>query len=86
MSITTDTSTDCVTEEYLLEDAPEDEDGEAGAVSSSPGASRVSTPIRVIPATDAQPLVTIRVCCELQPQLTALYCTHCTNCTHYRNK
>ena len=82
MSITTDTSTDCVTEEYLLEDAPEDEDGEAGTLSSS----RVSTPIRVIPATDAQPLVTIRVCCELQPQLTALYCTHCTNCTHYRNK
>ena len=61
MSITdtTDTSTECVTEESPLEDAPEDEDGEAGSLSSSPGASRVSTPIRVIPATDAQPLVTI---------------------------
>ena len=58
MSITdtNNTSTECVTEpESPLEDAPEDEDGEALSSSSS----RVSTPIRVIPATDAQPLVTI---------------------------
>ena len=66
MSITdtNDTSTEHITEEDLEEDAlkddpveddPEDEDGEAESVTS-----RVSAPIRVIPATDAQPLVTIR--------------------------
>ena len=56
MSITdtNDTSTECITEE----DATGDEDDEAEFV-SSPGVWPVSAPIRVIPATDAQPLVTI---------------------------
>ena len=54
MSITEtiDTSTEYITEDDLLEDAAGDEDGEAEIV-SSPGASLVSGPIRVIPATDA---------------------------------
>ena len=54
MSITdtNDTSTEYNTEDDLIEDAAGDEDGEAEIV-SSPGASHVSGPIRVIPATDA---------------------------------
>ena len=80
MSITdtNDTSTEYITEDGLLEDAAGDEDGEAEIV-SSPGASHVSGPIRVIPATDASHWQ-YGVCCELraQPQLTTLYCTHCT--------
>lgn len=61
MSITDtiDTSTGCITDEDPVEDATEDEDDEA-EVLSSPGVWQVSAPIRVIPATDAQPLVTIR--------------------------
>ena len=60
MSITdtNDTSTECITDEDLVEDATDDEDDEAEIV-SSPGVWPVSAPIRVIPATDAQPLVTI---------------------------